>query len=716
MATQIVELTGDEARLLKSLDSVIKKQLEYERKLRDTGEAGDAAGIQVGAALEKINREGDQALRGMLAELKRLGPDGQAAASALQGHLTEAGKAGFRSIDSVLDQIALIDPAAAEAAQLAAQSFAAAANSSEAKFKGFIGQFEELGPIGRAVSAELKRRLAEAGDGGEAAVRGIIDELEKLDPESAQAARAIIDNMGQVEDDGGDVFERFSADAIVKIGLIGLAFDKVLDAVRVVNEAIQKQRELGEQARESYLDLAGAQQEALRNFANFSPADRKLILDTVLPEIQQQTRFPSQRELVIAASNLASSGATTIDQIREFTEQAARISVLKPDQVDEVAKGSFLISQATGIGARESVNLLLQAGANTALTDVADIAGSLPNALIAAFATSKVTDENRAQGAAQAAAFFGAGTVFATDETGDSTRTNVGKLLGFLEELTADLPNDPGLPLDRLRLIQQDAQLSAEFLKSLPAEQAFKPSFRKLLDPESEAFQAVASRVPAVEVGTAAVDEFEAGLGDATRALRLAVSNATTQAAEELSQLGPGAGGFGALLSQVRDTADRAFQQNQTTADFIVQGIVQAIPSIVGIDTSIKGGRLEGTTAPEEAVSAILELDVLRRNLRDPAKQENIGLSISALEGLIVGAARDRDLDPLGAQRALERIEGPSEFQPSQAGLAVLQRIADAIEQMVQSNAETAENTRGLTERPDPDSPLAAPALSGLIP
>jgi hypothetical protein len=134
MATQIVELSGDEAALLRSYDRAVKKQAELEAKLRAGGAAGDAAGTQIEAALARVERANDTALKGLLGDLKKLGPEGQAAADAMKGHFVNAGKAGYRSMDQVLDQIRAIDPAAAEAAGAAAKSFQQSAAASSSAF------------------------------------------------------------------------------------------------------------------------------------------------------------------------------------------------------------------------------------------------------------------------------------------------------------------------------------------------------------------------------------------------------------------------------------------------------------------------------------------------------------------------------------------------------------------------------------------------------
>lgn len=154
MATQVVELSGDEAALLRSLDKVVQKQLELDRKLRDTGENADAFGVRMEDALAKVEAESNKALKGLLAEMKTLGPEGQAAATALKEHLQGAGKAGMRSMDQVIEQLRLIDPEAAAAAQAASRSLATAGKESESMFDSLGGKVAAyVGSIGLAAAA-----------------------------------------------------------------------------------------------------------------------------------------------------------------------------------------------------------------------------------------------------------------------------------------------------------------------------------------------------------------------------------------------------------------------------------------------------------------------------------------------------------------------------------------------------------------------------------
>lgn len=56
MASVVVELTGDETRLLRSLQKVIQKEQEHQEKLRDTGEEGKKAGDRVKEGFDKAGR------------------------------------------------------------------------------------------------------------------------------------------------------------------------------------------------------------------------------------------------------------------------------------------------------------------------------------------------------------------------------------------------------------------------------------------------------------------------------------------------------------------------------------------------------------------------------------------------------------------------------------------------------------------------------------
>lgn len=191
MSTQIVELTGDEAALLKSLDKVIQKQLEMERKWRDTAEQGDAAGVALQDALARVQAESDKTLNGLLRELKTVGPEGSTAAAALRSHLQEAGKAGHRSMDDVLAQIRLIDPEAAAAAEQAAAAFAEAGEDVSVVWREQLQLLRSLGPEGSAVAAEIEQSMKAAAAEAAGGMEGVLAKLQEIDPTVAEAAAKV---------------------------------------------------------------------------------------------------------------------------------------------------------------------------------------------------------------------------------------------------------------------------------------------------------------------------------------------------------------------------------------------------------------------------------------------------------------------------------------------------------------------------------------------
>jgi hypothetical protein len=191
MATQIVELTGDEASLLRSLDKVIQKQLEMERKLRDTGQAGDAAGTSIEAAMAKVEAEATKSMKGLLAELRTVGPEGQAASAALREHLQGAGKAGMRSFDAMIAQLRLIDPEAADSAQAAADAMKQAGQDSQAVWNDQLNLLRQLGPEGAAAAKQIEMDMRVAASEAAGGIDGILGKLEQINPTAAASAQKV---------------------------------------------------------------------------------------------------------------------------------------------------------------------------------------------------------------------------------------------------------------------------------------------------------------------------------------------------------------------------------------------------------------------------------------------------------------------------------------------------------------------------------------------
>lgn len=228
MATQVVELTGDEASLLRSLQKVIEKEVEMEKKLQNAGNTADAAGTQIAGAMERIQRESDKALQGLLGDLKGLGPEGQAAANAVKAHLQESGKAGSKSFDQIVKQLKLIDPAAATAAQSAADAMAEAGKSASASWNEQIALLRSLGPEGATAAKAIESDLAAAAAHAAGGMDQVLRKLEALNPEAATAAAKIRSQLG----DAAQYSEREFGDVLSEMRALGPEGKRAADAIR----------------------------------------------------------------------------------------------------------------------------------------------------------------------------------------------------------------------------------------------------------------------------------------------------------------------------------------------------------------------------------------------------------------------------------------------------------------------------------------------------
>ncbi|WP_168566863.1 hypothetical protein [Crateriforma spongiae] len=134
MATTVVELTGDEAALLRSLDKIIAKEREHATQLAKVAEAGGDIGDEMKKGFDRFAKSSDDQLKGLLREVQRTSPE---MGRSLKKHFQEAGKAGYRSIGEILDEIEKIDPAAAKAARTLGQGVEQSAERGEASIRRF---------------------------------------------------------------------------------------------------------------------------------------------------------------------------------------------------------------------------------------------------------------------------------------------------------------------------------------------------------------------------------------------------------------------------------------------------------------------------------------------------------------------------------------------------------------------------------------------------
>jgi hypothetical protein len=832
MATQIVELTGDEAALLRSLDKVIQKQLEYERKLRDTGETGDAAGNAIADAMAKVQRESDKALRGVLGDLKSLGPEGQAAAEALKGHLTEAGKAGFRSMDAVLEQLRLIDPTAAAAAEQAATEIKAklaedalqkvkvesdkalngmvgdlrslgpegaaaaealkghfleagkaghqsveqvleqlrqmdptaaaaaeqaaakirdelgrAAQYSEGEFAQVLNELRSLGPQGKQAADELRKHLVDAGQIAEKSMADIVAELEKVNPAAAQAGAAIVASIQK----GDSMFKSFGASAVREVTAIAGAYVGVQEAIQIVNDYLTLQRDLIKEANEAQQQLAKSQQDASKNLAALSPAERQSLLAQA-PEIASQAGFGDVNAITEALGTVASTGLNDPTKIAEIVRQTARLERLSPDNLAASAAGAADVQVKTGLSdIREALALVADTGAESLVGDPAKLAANLPKALAAGAATAPGQDS--AEAARQSAAIFAAATVVGDDQQGNSSATFAIDLLvrmdKFFENMSEEQVKarsqielidrkiekgkdtekdrlkkgqlsdflsasegvqDPGTIFGRLSVLQRSETLASQFQgESGFGEKQFQPFLKGLLDGQSTIATNVAASFGRIGASAEKFETIAKELESSTPQLTTATFTAR--------QAGLVSG------QQAADSESAALDAiRQAGADALQNTLPGGLNGFFGnlLDRTRTGG-LEGTTAAEEGLSLIQTLigraNVIRDDgiqAGDQAKLDTINATIGNVQNYLISQGAQGTLDPEGVQRARERAaELELLFSRGEAADARAEQFYASIENLLATIAsktgETASNTV-------PKPPLATPALSAQQP
>lgn len=752
MGTVLVELTGDEAKLMRSLDNVIKKQLEYERKLHDTGVVGDAAGVSLQGALARVQADADKTLNGLLRELKQVGPEGSSAAEALRTHLQEAGKAGHRSMDEVLGQIKAIDPAAAAAAESVRSELAEAAQYSEREFTGVLDELRKMGPQGRQAAAELRQHLVEAGKISEKSMQGVVDKLDQLDPESAAAARAIVANMEDAGNKGESAFTKFGKNAVGQIASVVTAYVGVQEAIQLVNGFLEEQQDLLRASKDTQIELAKAQQESAKNLAGLSVVERDELLRQAVPDIAAATGFSDMAEITQALGNVAATGESNSATIKDAVMQAARIERLKPEQLDSTAAAASAVQRRVGLSdIREALALVQTTGFSAKVTDPQKLVDSLPKALGSLVSTVPTQDPEEA--VRQAGALFAQITQGGNDDKGASSATfsiDFGtRLQKFFTEMSDEQVKarsknelidrkiekgkdteldrlnrernleylkateglkDPATLFGRLEVLQGNEALKRQFVGEGFGEKQFQTALTSLLEPTSDLSGALKQSFGLIQANTQFFEREAAAQLNLTPQLSLAAFDTAIKgslAAQEVKDT------EGASLAVIRQAAADVFK---TTRPGGFEGVVD-----YAIDFSARGG-LSGSTAAEEGLalteSLLNRAGMLRSDgiqAGDEDKLARIDTALQEVYRFLERQGKLGALDPEGVARA----QGRAAFQQAQsqamgAGPQFTEnfaRMADLLEQIAASTGATA----SAAAAPAPQ-PSMTPQLSNVTP
>lgn len=218
MSQTVVEISGDEAGLLRSLRNVIEKEKEHERQLLRSGEAGAKGANDIETAMERVKVAADNQLKGYVQDLGRIGPEGRKFASALKGHFVDAGKAGYESIESIIGKIRQLDPEAATAMEAVKGDIASAAAASD--FEETLAGLQRLGPEGAAIAAGIRADMATAATSAANDMDEILASLSAIRPEVATSAERI---KSELADAARESDFRETLAALQKLGPEGAA-------------------------------------------------------------------------------------------------------------------------------------------------------------------------------------------------------------------------------------------------------------------------------------------------------------------------------------------------------------------------------------------------------------------------------------------------------------------------------------------------------------
>jgi hypothetical protein len=205
MATQIVELTGDEAKLLRSLDKIIQKEREHERQLSSVGAKGGAAGDDIAKSMQRAGDSSDKEVGKLLRQLGRVGPQGKAAADQLKKSFADQGKFGFSS-DGIIGELEKVDAQAAETAREIVDSIEEA--DRETAFNETLKKLKSLGGESETVASIIEQEIGQAAEDSAESMDAILAKLQELKPEANLSAEAIEARMKEASEASKREFEK----------------------------------------------------------------------------------------------------------------------------------------------------------------------------------------------------------------------------------------------------------------------------------------------------------------------------------------------------------------------------------------------------------------------------------------------------------------------------------------------------------------------------
>lgn len=667
MATAVIELTGDETRLLRSMQKVIASEVEMAKKMRDVGNAGtDAAN-----STEKIataGRRGQTEIDKLLRELRKTGPEGRKAANAMEDGFRAAGTHGRRSIDSVVESIKKIDPAAAKSANSARAEFDKVAKSGDNAFG--------AGMLARVVG------LA----GGIVSVGQAVNQITSFMREQEEVLDRSLEKqltLAKAQQESAKNLAGFTA--VERSQLLQEAVPQIARDTGFA-DAAQLTLALGTAA------SSGATPEQAISAVRAAAAVERLTPDNVgstsagAVSIMNRTGMEDARQ-AIALLQTTGTQAKIVDPASMIKEMPAAIG----------ATLATLPNQDREEAARQAASLfanITQGGEDVRGASSATFQIDFSNRL-GAFFDDLTNTQVQARSELQAL---------------EGKKTPLERDLVRMDELRSVIPQleqmtDPQTLFGRIEALQQSPEVAKEFVGAGFGEQRFRGVMKDIFDPQSSISGRLKESFNIIQANTEFFDQEVRQQQSGTPQLALAFATGQAEAGRN-AQSNFDIGGAG--LASVRDITSSALEQTRLGG---VRGFLDRFR-----ETGVQSGVLSGGTAIEEGLAAIDALSNRRQNLAQdgitPSEQSKIATIDSAMQAIstiiqqqITAGVADPETLSSASQTARRTAGGlrnivPQQFRGDESVIEsrgrsaeLLERIAIIMEAQLASTQATAENT-----------------------
>lgn len=379
MPTVVVELSGDEAKLLASLKKIVEQNKKTEDSFGSTGRAAKKAG--------------DDAVK----EQDRVAAAAKKTADSIEAANKKSADNIFREHEKLLEN-------KERETRQAAQTEAAISRQTA---------FEEIKQAIRAADEQIKQAERVGAEKRQIAKRVESEQKAAIEGQS-KGYQSLVGNVTAL------------VSSYAGLNAVASAFTANL------SEQINLQKE----SLDTVNNIAKAQASTVQNLTGLSPAQKAEAL-AAAKQLQTEVGFSDQAALQKAVGTGYSASAD-LPATLSAVKASAELTRLNPEDLADVTTGALMTSGATGEkDARKNLSFMLQAGSQSLVFDPAKLSQTLARSLNSGVNTVPTQDKQEAS--REIAATFSALNKFAADTKGESTSTAVTTLTAKMEEFFRDI-------------------------------------------------------------------------------------------------------------------------------------------------------------------------------------------------------------------------------------------------------------------------------------